>query len=280
MDRRLAFAVLLPLVAACGIDKADIGVDTPPLLVRAEGTVPADSTAHAYDADGLDLVVGFNRAFEGGEVATLELVPRPAGAGAVENPGTNRRQLVWHDVVLDPAYPVYRLLLDGPSLPEPVLIRYYSAALPGLTAGIQGHVFISRGITRPENALVYALVPLGRDAEFDLSGAEDEIFGRPVLSVARTVIVPTEPGGWFALTGLESWKWYLVFAVLDTSRDGSYDLEEDWWGFYGDPTGLPVEVMAGVSLGPLLDPPLPPMRTDVDFNLFAPGTVDPWLDQP
>lgn len=273
-------ALLLPLLAlaACGIDKADIGMDTPPLLQREEGTSPADSTANLYDADGLDLVVNFNRAFEAGEITLAQIVPRPAELGPIDNPSTNPKQVVFHRAVLETAFPAYHLVFDGPSMPAPVLLTYFSGTPSAFDGGIQGHVFISRGITSPGDALVYALVPIGREAEFELSGNEETLFGRPVLGVTKTLLIPTEEGGWFALGGLEVYRRYLVLAMLDTSRDGVYDREVDWWGFYAEPGGVPIEVMAGVTLGGFLEPPLPEKPTNIDFWMFAPGTLDPLLD--
>ena len=65
MPSRITFMLLLGLaglVASCGIDKADIGVETPPLLLRREGTFPADSTRFTHDAQGLNIVASFKRA--------------------------------------------------------------------------------------------------------------------------------------------------------------------------------------------------------------------------
>jgi hypothetical protein len=270
--------LLVALLVACGIDKADIGTDTPPLIQRDEGTSPADSTGGLHDPDGLDLVVNFNRPLESGEVSHLQIVPRPARLGAVENPSGNPRQIVFRNVVLDPVYPAYRLVMDGTVMPAPVILSYYSEEYSPVEAAIQGRVFISRGRTEPVDVLVYALVPLNREDDFPLTGAEETIMGRPVVGVTKTLMVPTEEGGWYHLAGLAFFTRYLVFAILDTSRDGRYDPEVDWWGFYAGEDGVPIEVEAGIVLGELFEPPLSNLRDDIDFWLLAPGSVDPGLE--
>ena len=282
MTRRLYLLPLIVLLLAfaqgCGIDKADIGTVTPPLIMRLEGTAPRDSTENLFDSGGLPLVVNFNREFVSGEVTHLQLVPHPLGVGAILNPGSNARQIVLEDVILDPVYSAYRMVLDGPAMPAPVILSYYSAEYSALDGGMQGHVMISRGRTKPENVLVYALVPAGNEGDFPLTGAEETLAGRPILGVTSTILVQTQEGGWFSLAGLENWRRYVVLAILDTSGDGAYDLDTDWWGYYRDEVDVPLKVRAGVPFGALATPPLPELRKDVDFWLLAPGSLDPQFD--
>jgi hypothetical protein len=267
--------LLLAFVQGCGFDNADIGTDPPPLIFRTEGTVPQDSTENYFDPEGLNIVVRFNREIGAGEVNHVELVPRPLGMPMIQNPGSNAREIVIESVILDPAYSAYRLILDGPSMPAPKVLSYYSASQNVKEGAMHGHVKISRGRTTPENVLVYALVPAGRESEFALTGSEDTILGRPILGATNTILVRTEEGGWFRLAGLTNWRSYVVLAILDTSGDGAYDLDTDWWGYYRDELDIPLEVVAGVSLGGLFTPPLPDLRNDVDFWLLAPGSLDP-----
>ena len=77
--------------------------------------------------------------------------------------------------------------------------------------------------------------------------------------------------------GLQNYRRYLVLAILDTTDDGTYNLEEDWWGYWRDEVDAALEVGAGVSLGSQLDPPLPEMRLDIDFWLREPGALNPTL---
>jgi hypothetical protein len=271
----LSALLLLAFVQGCGFDNADIGTDPPPLIVRTQGTAPRDSTENLFDPEGLSIVVNFNRPIAAGEVIHVELVPRPADMPTVQNPGSNAREIVLGNVILDPAFSAYRLILDGPSMPAPKVLSYYSDVHSATEGAMHGHVRISRGRTQPDNVLVYALVPAGRESEFNLTGSEDTILGRPVLGVTSTIIVSTEEGGWFRLAGLANWRSYVVLAILDTDGDGAYDLDTDWWGYYRDELDIPREVVAGVSLGGLFTPPLPELRNDVDFWLLAPGSLDP-----
>jgi len=181
-------------------------------------------------------------------------------------------------VVLDPVYSAYRLVLDGPSMPTPIVLSYYSSEHSPKEGGMHGHLMISRGRTKPEHVLVYALVPAGREDDFALTGAEETMLGRPILGVTRTILVPTQEGGWFRLAGLENGRRYLVFAILDTSGDGVYDLDTDWWGYYRDEVDTALEVVAGVVLGGLFTPPLPELRADIDIWLVSPGSLDPQFE--
>ena len=269
---------LLVFAQGCGIDNADIGTDPPPLFVRTEGTAPADSTENLFDPDGLPIVVNFNREIGPGEVTHVELVPWPLNMPAIQNPGSNGRQIVLENVIFDPAYSAYRLILNGPSMPAPAVLSYYSAGHSAKEGAMHGHVQISRGRTKPENVLVYALVPPGLESDFSLTGSEDTILGRPILGATSTIIVSTEEGGWFRLAGLENWRSYVVLAILDTTGDGEYDLDSDWWGYYRDELDIPLEVRAGVVFGGMSTPPLPELRNNIDFWLLAPGSIDPKFD--
>jgi hypothetical protein len=273
-------AAVLLLVAVsfgsgCGFDDKETLVETPPLRVTPQGTVPADSTEYLFDADGLDLVATFNREVATDDVPHLQLVPRPAAVGAILNPAPNPRQIVLESVVLDPIYTTYRLVLDGPAMPGPDIVTYYSAQRTAFEGSMQGNVRISRGNTEPEDVLVYALVPPGLEEDFPLTGSEETILGRPVLGVTRSVLVLGEEGGWYRLAGLDSGRRYLVLAILDTTGDGIYDLAEDWWGYWRDEVDAALEVVAGVPFGGQLEPPQPEMRTDIEFWLLEPGALNP-----
>lgn len=271
--------LLIALIAAgCGFDESGVAIETPPLRLRPPGTVPADSTELLYDTDGLSLVVMFNREFGPGEVSYLQIIPHPAVMGATLNPSDVGRQLRLESVVLDTVYPAYRLVLDGPSMPQPEILSYYSGPQSVTDGGIQGHVFIARGGTKPGDALVYALVPPGLEDDFPLTGAEETLLGRPILGVTKTLLVQTEEGGWYRLGGLQNYRRYLVLAILDTTGDGTYNLEEDWWGYWRDEVDAPLEVIAGVPFGGAVEPPLPEIRTDIDFWLQEPGALNPSLD--
>ena len=63
----------------------------------------------------------------------------------------------------------------------------------------------------------------------------------------------------------------------DINGDGRYELEEDWWGYYRDEVDALLEVSSGVAFGSTLDPPLPELRTNVDFWILRPGSLDPGL---
>ena len=58
MFRPLILLLVAAILAGCGIDKADIEAETPPLQI-GNGTTPADSTEFLFDPDGINLVVGF-----------------------------------------------------------------------------------------------------------------------------------------------------------------------------------------------------------------------------
>jgi hypothetical protein len=265
-------------ISACGFDHADIGAEVPPLVARPEGTSPRDSTLYLYEPDGLSLVVNFNREFSDGEIRHVQLVPRPVRMGEPQAPASNPRQVLIPGVVLDPRYSAYRLVLDGPAMSSPTVISYYSQDHLVTEGAMIGHVRIARGRDEARDAIVYALAPAWREHEFELTGAEERLLGRPVLGATKTVVVPTEEGGWFRLAGLELGKHYFVVSVLDTNRDGIYDLETDWWGYFRDSVELAVEVEAGVWFGALFEPPLPSLRDDVDFWLMAPGVLPAQFD--
>jgi hypothetical protein len=261
------------LVSACGFNHADIEAEAPSLFARSGGTTPRDSTQNLHDTRGLPVVVGFNREFGPGEIAHVQMVPRPAQMGTVHNPAENPRQLLIEGVVFDPRSSAYRLVLDGPAMPEPLIVSYYSAEHSFKEGAMHGHVAYPRRGREPENILVYALLPPWRQDEVELTGEEETMFGRPVLGVTRTIVIPTEEDGWFRLAGLELGVGFVVVGIIDSNRDGAYDLSEDWWGYYQDVGGRAVEVVAGVAFGPLFDPPLPPLFEHVDFALYAPGSL-------
>lgn len=276
MSRAANVLVLLTLaVTGCGIDKADIGVKTPPLLLRDEGTFPADSTQNLYDARGLDLIAVFNRVVEPGEVSLVQIVPGPGTRGEVFNPNENPKEVMIRGVVFDQNRLVYRLVLDGPAMPAPRILSYYSGEATARNPAIQGHMYISRGGTSATGALVYALVPPGVEDDYVLSGNEDRFLGRPVIGVTTTLEVSTEDGGWFRLAGLPEWRDVVVLAILDTNQDGRYLPDEDWWGYYRNEFDNPVPVMGGVTFGGLFTPPLPELRSDIDFEILPPGSLDP-----
>jgi hypothetical protein len=267
----LALAVAL---AGCGIDKADIKAETPPLQIGT-GTSPADSTEFLFDPDGLNLVVGFKRPMEGVEVTHLQLVPKPAVMGQVLNPGSNLRQIILENVVLDTIFPAYRLVIDGPTMIEPQIVSYYSRNQSAFEGSIQGRLKIARGDGRARNALVYALVPPGVEGDFPLHGGEDTLLGRPVVGATNTLVLQTEEGAWYRLSGLQLYRRYLVFAIIDTNEDGLYEPLEDWWGYYRNEIDAAVDVASGIALGSTLDPPLPELRTDINFWLVPPGKLGP-----
>lgn len=273
----IALFVLAAIAAGCGFDKADIEAETPPLQIGS-GTTPADSTEYLFDTEGLDLVVMFKRPMEGREVTHLQLVPTPAVMGAIDNPAANPRQIVLHSVVLDTIYPAYRLILDGPTMNEPEILSYYSRQHSAFEGAMQGSVMMSRGDGRAAGALVYALVPPGLEGDFALHGGEATFLGRPIVGATHTLSVYSVEGAWFRLAGLQLYRRYLVAAILDTNGDGEYDPSEDWWGYYRDEVDAALEVISGVAFGSALDPPLPEMRTDVDFWMVAPGALDPSFD--
>jgi hypothetical protein len=266
----IALCVAL-LASACGFDSADIGSEQPTLFVREGGTTPRDSTENVHDEGGLAVVVTFNREFGPEDLTHVQIVPRPAGMGAVQIPGPNPRQLLIDDVVMHPRSSAYRLVLDGPAMPGPKIISYYSGEHTVKEGAMHGHIFYSRPGREPQDAMVYALLPPWNADQVDLSGEEETMFGVPVMGVTNSFVVPTEEGGWFRLAGLELGVGFVVVGIIDSSRDGRYDPMDDWWGFYRDPLDKPIEVVAGVSFGPLFTPPLPPLWDKTDFALVPPG---------
>jgi hypothetical protein len=212
---------------------------------------------------------------EGVEVTHLELIPRPAVMGEVLNPASNPRQIVLQSVVLDTVFSAYRLVLDGPTMTEPQVLSYYSRNQSAFEGAIQGRIKIALGDGRARNTLVYALVPPGIEGDFPLHGGEDTLLGRPVVGATKTLVIQSEEGGWYRLSGLQLFRQYLVFAIVDTNEDGLYDPLEDWWGYYRNEIDAAVDVNSGVAFGSALDPPLPELRTDIDFRLVPPGTLGP-----
>ena len=273
-------AAVLLLVAVsfgsgCGFDDKETLVETPPLRVTPQGTVPADSTEYLFDTDGINLVVGFKRPMDGMEVTHLQLVPKPAVVGEIFNPASNPRQILLESVVLDTTFQAYRLVIDGPTMNEPGILSYYSRNQSAFEGAIQGRLKIARGDGRARNALVYALVPPGVEGDFPLHGGEDTILGRPAVGVTNSLVIQTEEGAWYRLSGLQLFRSYIVFAIIDTNEDGTYDLLEDWWGYYRNEINVAVDVNSGIAFGSTLDPPLPELRTDVDFWLVPPGQLGP-----
>jgi hypothetical protein len=267
---------LAATAAGCGFDNADIAAETPPLQLGT-GTTPVDSTEYLFDPAGIDLVVGFKRPMDGQEVTTLQLVPTPERMGEVLNPATNPRQILLQDVVLDTVYPAYHLVLDGATMIAPEILTWFSGKKSAFDGAIQGHVFIPRGDTRANGAMVYALVPPGLEHKFPLHGGEETILGMPIVGATRAIAIQTEEGAWFRLGDLLLFNRYVVLAILDINGDGRYELEEDWWGYYRDEVDALLEVASGVAFGSTLDPPLPELRTNVDFWILRPGSLDPGL---
>lgn len=265
------------VASGCGIDKADIAAETPPLRL-GYGTSPVDSTEYLFDPDGLDLVVAFLRPMDGQEITHLQLVPTPSDMGPVRNPASNPRQIVFESVVLDTTYQAYRMVIDGPTMDQPEILSYYSRNKSAFEGAIQGSVSIARGDERARGALVYALVPPGLEGDFPLHGEEDTFLGRPVLGVTKALSIQSLEGAWFRLAGLELFKRYIVVAILDTNDDGIYDPSVDWWGYYADGIGNPLDVASGVGFGSALEPPLPELRTDIDFWIQPPGSLDPGFE--
>jgi len=269
----IAALIVAVIIAGCGFDKADIPAETPPLQL-GRGTTPADSTEYLFDPDGLNRVVMFKRAMEGREVTHLQLIPTPAVMGPILNPASNPRQVLLQSVVLDTIYPAYRLVMDGPTMTEPEILSYYSRNHSAFEGAMQGNVMISRGDGRPHGVLVYALVPPGLEDDFPLHGGEATILGRPIVGATKALVLSSSEGAWFRL-GVGLFHRYLVLAIVDTDGDGEYDPTADWWGYYRDEADGPLEVLSGVPFGSALEPPLPEMRTDVDFWMMPPGSLDP-----
>lgn len=234
-------------------------VERPPLLFRS--SVPADSAEGYYELDGIVLSITFRRELFDGDITTSLLVPRPVSAGPLVLGRNSPRELLWEDVVLDPAVNSYRWLVDGPSMLGPILITFHPADPIAFTGRIVGEAKIGPPFEDAGDAVIYALQRAYRPGEAPM----DSLLGHPIASIALVRSdSPGQEGQSFIVLDLRVGDPYYLVAVLDTNGDGRHVPSEDWWG---------------VARSPLLEPrvlyPWSPMEQPdeaVVVELAPPGT--------
>ncbi len=257
---RVGFLALLVLagVGGCLFEESDVPTRTPPLLLRQ--SVPADSTEFTGPiSEPLTVVLTFNRVTSVEEVPTLFLVPAPLSEGPFEAFGSGR-SLRWVDLVRQPAR-AYQLLLDGPQMPAPRLLVFY----PGEKAGAGAMSGTVRGQGVPGDVLqtvVFALRVTG--ASFDRA---DSLAGLPIEDLSLAGPAPQGGTTRYRFTQLWIGAPYLVVGILDTSGDGVYSIEDDWWGYPWDSRSAQPRFVDAASVFE--------ESTDVDFDLLPPESVPP-----
>ena len=258
----IATTVAALLTASCRTETPSTPLERPPLLFRS--SVPADSTEGYYEPEGIDLSIRFRRELEEGDLATVQLVPRPLSSGPLVKGHNDGRELFWPDVVLDPTVNTYRWLVDGPDMPEAVLIRFHPATPLQATGRILGELIVGAPWEDASGALVYALYR-GQRA---YTVASDSLLGAPIVSI--TMVAPGDVGREgqpYVVRDLPLGEPHLIVAVLDTDGDGRYEIDQDWWGYARDLFGTPQDAPA---VGPFNDTEPP-----VDLELVPPGVLDP-----
>ena len=261
----LASSVVAVLLAApavgCRNEEFVAPVERPPLLFRS--SVPADSAEGYFEPDGITLSITFRRQLFDGEIATSLLVPRPVSAGPLVLGRNSPRELLWEDVILDPAVNSYRWLVDGPSMLGPILITFHPADPIAFTGRIVGEAKIGAPYEDAGDAVIYALQRAHRAGEAPM----DSLLGYPIASITLVLSgSPGEEGQTFVVRDLRIGDPYFLVAVLDTNGDGRNVPGEDWWGVARSPLLEPRVLYAGSPWGQ--------PDEGVVVELAPPGTFD------
>lgn len=253
--------VLAVLAVGCRNEELVVPVERPPLLFRS--SVPADSAEGFFEPDGITLSITFRRELFDGEIATSLLVPRPVSTGALVLGRNSPRELLWEDVVLDPAVNSYRWLVDGPSMLGPILITFHPADPIASSGRIVGEAKIGPPHANAGDAVIYALQRAHRAGDAPL----DSLLGYPVASIALVLAdSPGQEGQTFVVLDLRIGDPYFLVAVLDTNGDGQNVPGEDWWGVARLPSLEPRLLYAGSPWGQ--------PDEGVVVELAPPGTFD------
>lgn len=249
--------VSLSLIVAaigCRDDSTGPGIVEPPSFVRS--TVPADS------AEGIsgttDISVTFRRTvLESGVV--LDLFPAPISQGTQVLSPTGRN-ITWLDVELDPDVLAYRLLVDGASVPTPEQILLFPTTLPGVAGRMGGCLSLSEEGPDLSETVVFAVPPA--DEDLSVHALPDFFRRQHASSIALVGPGPEECASFYFFTYMKV-EPVAVIAVIDSSGDGEYDLDDDWWGYLGSESAassiLPSDSPFGVPLNLhiTLHPPQP-----------------------
>lgn len=263
-------ALVVSSVAGCRFDNPESPVQTPPLILRS--SVPADSAAAAYDAQGLDLIAIFRRDIAAHEHPSAYLIPAPISVGEYHIGLGGAKQVVWESVIFDPDVKTYRLILDGPTMIRPHILTFYPGGKPGLTGAIGGEILIDRAGGDAEDVLVVAL----DINNLRVANAGMAYLGMPAASVTLPFAKTARTAAKYRLNGLILGEPYLVFAISDTNNDGEYDVETDWWGYM---RSFEFETPFFATAGHAFVSQVYPEPSDIDFSLVAPGTLDvEWVE--
>jgi hypothetical protein len=196
----------------------------PPSFVRF--AVPPDSSEHVSGEH--DISITFRRPIPD-ETARLDLFPAPVSHRGQVFSATGRT-LSWLDVRFDPDELAYRLLIDGPSIPQPEIIEYFPTDRPGITGRMGGCLYLEREGPDLSEAVVFAVPIRGADVSYEVLPRFFEEQHASAATLVRYVHDFCDNFYFFTYMKTEA---FMVIAVLDTTGDGIYDLRHDWWGVRG-----------------------------------------------
>ena len=252
----LLCSLALVLSAASCQEETDELILVAPIQVLF--TVPADG-AHLADNQSRDISIDFQRQLRSTNDVALSIFPSPIASGE-KRLTLQGRNLTWFDVATLPGSTVQHLLIDGPSVVAPVVVRWFTG--DNEEAEFSGELSSTSEDVDPHDAVVFAVDIFG-----GFNALDPVTFTTSTILAAITPFPEDEPDldAVYRFGQLPDGSAYVVVALFDTNSDGRYDPRDDWWGYFAEVENeQPAPVVARV-----LNFENPP-RGDVDFQLRPP----------
>jgi hypothetical protein len=255
---RLLAAVVVALFltgSSCQQEEEELVLQPP---IRVLFTVPADS-AQLADNRPRDISIDFQRELRSVNDVVLRLYPEPISSGE-KRLTLQGRNLTWFDVATVPGSRVQHLLIDGPKVVDPTLVRWFTGDAE--QAEFSGELFSPNAAVDPHEAVVFAVDLLGGFNPLD-----------PVTFTTSTILAASTPFPENELDQDANYRFgqlldgsaYIVLALYDLNSDGLYDPRDDWWAYFGDMILNDPEPVVARVLN-VNDPP----RGDIDITLRPP----------
>lgn len=249
-----AFAILI-LLAACRSGVTDPPLEPIPNDLRS--TVPADSAQNVAGDGPLAISVVFHQPVAL-DAISLQLVPPAPSRGMTVLSPTGRVATI-HDVELSYDQPAYVLVVDGARMVAPRVVHFFPGASTAVTGRLGGCLTGRPPGREASEALVFAIDAgsVAHDGDSMLATSRADRVG---VSIADFQIPGC--GAFYWIRFLDPTRQYLVFAILDTNDDATYDIQTDWWAVHhtrGESAALPVwpgVIAPPISVDLELRPPL------------------------
>jgi hypothetical protein len=229
-----------------------------PAPIQVLFTVPADG-ARLADNRTRDISIDFQRALRSTNDVVLSIYPAPVSTGE-KRLTLQGRNLTWFDVATLPGSKVQHLLIDGPDVVAPLVVRWFTGDEE--QAEFYGELTSASADVSPHDAVVFAVDVFG-----GFNPLEPETFTTASILAAIRPFPEDERdlNADYRFGQLANGSRYIVLAFSDFNSDGLYDPRDDWWAYFGNMAlNSPEEVVARVFN--ITDPP----RGDVDIQLRPP----------